>query len=138
MRQDTRSPDAYMDTVRPVTIGARLDQHVVDRRPPLARREPVEDALTQTRPHGIECRVLAAIVLLERVPREIEELRAESLPMHILPFAGANHECEAVPDTTAQHGSRTTKAVVELGKHGVTPRGYCATAHERKQRAAFA
>jgi len=66
------SPDADVDAVRSMGVGARLDQRVVYGRPPFAFREPIEKSLAHTRSNGIELGVRTEIVLFEWILREIE------------------------------------------------------------------
>src|SRR5512139_2443001 len=84
-------PDADVDAVRAVRVGAGFDKRVVDRRAPLAGREPVEQALAQPRALGREARIGAEVGELARIVGEPEELRAEAFPVHVLPFAVADH-----------------------------------------------
>src|SRR5512139_651654 len=80
-----RLPDADVDAARPVHIGPRLDDGVGHGRAPAAGGEPVEQALAHQLALDRPARIGPEVHLLARIRLEVEQLRAEPLPVDVLP-----------------------------------------------------
>ena len=97
-------------------VGARLDLGVVDGRPALARREPVERRARSRATCGFEPGVGPEVASSSGSRREVEKLRAKSFPVHVFPLRGARTMRAAVAGPAPQHAARAAEAVVELAR----------------------